>query len=59
MSHADFIHLRVHSVYSLAEGAIHAKQLVKLAKQNRMPAVSMTDSGNLFGALEFSVTAAG
>ncbi|MEQ8398583.1 DNA polymerase III subunit alpha [Thalassobaculum sp.] len=59
MSHADFIHLRVHSVYSLAEGAIHAKQLVKLAKQNNMPAVSMTDSGNLFGALEFSVAAAG
>jgi len=58
MSHADFVHLRVHSAYSLAEGAIHAKQLVKLAKQNRMPAVAMTDSGNLFGALEFSVTAA-
>ncbi len=59
MSHADFIHLRVHSAYSLAEGALHAKQLVKLAKQNRMPAVAMTDSGNLFGALEFAVTASG
>ncbi|WP_420565248.1 DNA polymerase III subunit alpha [Thalassobaculum sp.] len=59
MSHADFVHLRVHSAYSLAEGAIHAKQLVKLAKQNNMPAVAMTDSGNMFGALEFAVTASG
>ncbi|MEQ8586230.1 MAG: DNA polymerase III subunit alpha [Thalassobaculaceae bacterium] len=59
MTHADFVHLRVHSAYSLAEGAIHAKQLVKLAKQNNMPAVAMTDSGNMFGALEFAVTAAG
>ncbi|HEY9567395.1 MAG TPA: DNA polymerase III subunit alpha [Thalassobaculum sp.] len=58
MSHAEFVHLRVHSAYSLAEGAIHAKQLVKLAKQNRMPAVAMTDSGNMFGALEFAVAAA-
>jgi DNA polymerase-3 subunit alpha len=59
MTHADFVHLRVHSAYSLAEGAIHAKQLVKLAKQHNMPAVAMTDSGNMFGALEFAVTAAG
>ncbi len=58
MSHAEFVHLRVHSAYSLAEGAIHAKQLVKLAKANGMPAAAMTDSGNLFGALEFSVAAA-
>jgi DNA polymerase-3 subunit alpha len=59
MPHADFVHLRVHSAYSLAEGAIHAKQLVKLAKDQAMPAVAMTDSGNMFGALEFAVTAAG
>src|SRR3546814_5631247 len=58
MSHAEFVHLRVHSAYSLAEGAIHAKQLVKLAKKNRMPAVAMTDSGNMFGPLEFAVAAA-
>ena len=58
MTYADFVHLRVHSGYSLAEGAIHAKDLVKLAKAQRMPAVSMTDTGNMFGALEFAVAAA-
>ena len=57
MSHADFVHLRVHSAYSLAEGAIKSKDLVSLASENAMPAVAMTDSGNLFGALEFAVAA--
>ena len=57
MSHADFVHLRVHSAYSLAEGAIKGKELVSLACKNAMPAVAMTDSGNLFGALEFAVAA--
>jgi DNA polymerase III subunit alpha len=49
-----FIHLRNHSAYSLAEGAITIKQLAKLAHAARMPAVAITDTGNLFGALEFS-----
>jgi DNA polymerase-3 subunit alpha len=52
---ADFIHLRVHSSYSLSEGAIHLKQLTKLCVQHKMPAVAVTDTGNLFGALEQSV----
>ncbi|MGE0667461.1 MAG: DNA polymerase III subunit alpha [Sphingomonadales bacterium] len=52
---ADFIHLRVHSSYSLSEGAIHLKALTKLCVQHRMPAVAVTDTGNLFGALEQSV----
>ncbi len=52
-----FIHLRVHSAYSLAEGAIKLKDLVPLSKALGMPAVAVTDTGNLFGALEFSVTA--
>jgi DNA polymerase-3 subunit alpha len=65
---ADFIHLRVHSAYSLAEGAICVvegkgltarKDLLKLCLQNNMPAVALTDKGNLFGALEFSVKASG
>ncbi len=42
MSHADFVHLRVHSAYSLAEGAIKGKELVSLATKNAMPAVAMT-----------------
>lgn len=54
-----FVHLHVHSAYSLAEGAIGAKDLVKICKNNNMPAVAVTDSNNLFGALEFAIAAAG
>ena len=50
----NFIHLRVHSSYSLAEGAIKIDELVKLCKLNQMPAVAITDSNNLFCSLEFS-----
>ena len=59
MSHADFVHLRVHSAYSLSEGAIKADKIAVLARDAAMPAVAITDSGNLFGALEFSQTCAG
>lgn len=52
-----FIHLRVHTAYSLLEGAIPVKKLIGLAKEYKMPAVAMTDSGNLFGAFEFSLAA--
>ncbi len=58
MPHADFVHLRVHSAYSLSEGAIKLGDLVKLCKQHGMPAVAVTDTGNLFGALEFASYAA-
>ncbi|MBT3991374.1 MAG: DNA polymerase III subunit alpha [Rhodospirillaceae bacterium] len=58
MSHADFVHLRVHSGYSLLEGALKVKDLVKRTKSLDMPAVAITDTGNLFGALEFSNTCA-
>lgn len=58
MPHADFVHLRAHSAYSLSEGAIKVKDLVKLAAKNGMPALAMTDTGNLFGALEFSLAGA-
>ncbi|HVC62563.1 MAG TPA: DNA polymerase III subunit alpha [Acetobacteraceae bacterium] len=54
MPHADFVHLRAHSAYSLSEGAIKAEKLPALAREARMPAVAITDTGNLFGALEFS-----
>ena len=54
MSHADFVHLRAHSAYSLSEGAIKTAALVELCRENRMPAVAVTDRGNLFGALEVS-----
>jgi DNA polymerase-3 subunit alpha len=55
MAHADFVHLRTHSAYSLSEGALKTKELVKLCTASRMPAVAVTDTGNLFGALEFSL----
>lgn len=54
----DFIHLRVHSAYSLAEGAVKIKDLVKICQKNNMPAVAVTDTVNVFGALEFSMAAA-
>jgi len=58
MSYADFVHLRVHSAYSLSEGAIRVKDLMGLCKNHKMPAVAVTDTNNLFGALEFSLSAA-
>ncbi|MCM0019143.1 MAG: DNA polymerase III subunit alpha, partial [Tagaea sp.] len=54
MPHASFVHLRAHSAYSLSEGAIKIKKLVELAAKAGMPAVGIADTGNLFGALEFS-----
>ena len=49
-----FIHLHTHSAYSLSEGALPIKRMAKLAREAGMPALAITDSGNLFGALEFS-----
>jgi len=54
MPHADFVHLRVRTAYSLSEGAIPIKKLAALCKEQGFPAVAMTDSANLFGAIEFS-----
>ncbi|MBL8550647.1 MAG: DNA polymerase III subunit alpha [Hyphomonadaceae bacterium] len=54
----SFIHLRARSAYSLLESMLHAKQLAKLAAAQGMPALGLTDSNNLYGALEFSEAAA-
>ena len=54
MSAPRFIHLRLHSAYSLLEGAIPVRKLAELCKADGMPAVALTDTGNLFAALEFS-----
>ena len=54
MPYAPFVHLRVHSAYSMAEGAIKIPKLAALCVANAMPAVALTDTRNLFGALEFS-----
>ena len=53
-----FIHLRVHSAYSLLEGAVPVKALAEMCRAAGMPAVALTDTGNLFAALEFSETMA-
>jgi DNA polymerase-3 subunit alpha len=49
-----FVHLHVHSSYSLLEGAIQVGTLTKLAAGDGQPAMALTDTNNLFGALEFS-----
>lgn len=50
----SFVHLHVHSAYSLAEGAIKADKLPGLARKLGMPAVALTDTANMFGGLEFA-----
>nr|MBX2805946.1 DNA polymerase III subunit alpha [Hyphomicrobiales bacterium] len=54
-----FIHLRVHSAYSLLEGALPVKLLAKLTAKDAQPALAVTDCNNLFGALEIAETFAG
>ena len=54
-----FIHLHVHTAYSLLEGALPVSKLIKKAMAEKMPAVAMTDTRNLFGALEFSQKSVG
>src|SRR5499425_1659256 len=49
-----FVHLHVHSSYSLLEGASTIARLCELAKADRQPALALTDTDNMFGALEFS-----
>ncbi|MGZ5889977.1 MAG: DNA polymerase III subunit alpha, partial [Hyphomicrobium sp.] len=53
-AHAKFVHLKVHSAYSLLEGALTIPKLAKLAAAHELPALGLTDTNNLFGALEFS-----
>src|SRR5713226_3657197 len=55
---ADFVHLRTHTAYSLSAGAIKIGELAGLCREAAMPAVAITDSGNLFGALEFATACA-
>ncbi|KUF09915.1 DNA polymerase III subunit alpha [Pseudoponticoccus marisrubri] len=59
MADPRFIHLRTHTEYSLLEGAVRLKKLPGLCADMGMPAVAVTDTNNLFAALEFSVGASG
>ena len=53
MQHSDFVHLHVHSEYSLLDGAAQLEKLVAKAKELKFPAIALTDHGNLFGAIDF------
>ncbi|PLX91472.1 MAG: DNA polymerase III subunit alpha, partial [Desulfuromonas sp.] len=53
MDHANFVHLHLHSQYSLLDGAIKIDDLVKRGREYKMPALAVTDHGNMFGAIEF------
>ncbi|MEW6089010.1 MAG: DNA polymerase III subunit alpha [bacterium] len=53
MVHSHFVHLHVHTEYSLLDGACRIDDLIKLAKKYHMPALAITDHGNMFGAIEF------
>ncbi len=53
MKFADFVHLHTHSQYSLLDGACKLDSVIALAKEYRMPALAITDHGNMFGAAEF------
>ena len=59
LSEVGFVHLNVHSSFSLLEGALKIDELKKLALKDQMPALALTDTNNLFGALEFSEKMAG
>ncbi len=51
--HSDYVPLHLHTEYSLLDGAIRIKELVEQAVAYKMPAVAITDHGNLFGAVDF------
>ncbi len=52
-----FVHLRVHSAYSIAQGAIRMADLISHCQKQQMPAIAVTDTNNCFGAREFSIKA--
>ncbi len=58
MKDPKFVHLRVHTAYSLSEGAIQVPALIHKLHENNIPAVAVTDTGNMFGAKAFSKYAA-
>src|ERR1041385_676599 len=53
MPRDSFVHLHLHTEFSLLDGSIRMKELMKRSAEFKMPAVAITDHGNLFGAIEF------
>src|SRR5436190_1524011 len=58
MKHSDFVHLHLHTDYSLLDGACRVDNVIEQAHKLKMPAIAITDHGNMFGAIEFYKTAA-
>ncbi|MFA5145148.1 MAG: DNA polymerase III subunit alpha [Candidatus Omnitrophota bacterium] len=57
MPHSDFIHLHLHTQYSLLDGACRIPEILDLAKQYKMDSLAITDHGNMFGAIDFYLEA--
>ncbi len=57
MPHSEFIHLHLHTQYSLLDGACRIADILNLAKQYKMDSLAITDHGNMFGAVEFYIAA--
>src|ERR1035438_2891865 len=53
MSQPSFIHLRLHSEYSIADGIVRIPEAVAAAKRDSMPALALTDLSNVFGLIKF------
>ena len=53
VSDNSFVHLHVHSEYSMLDGAARVGELLDAAVEERMPAIAVTDHGNMFGAYDF------
>ncbi len=53
MHHTDFVHLHLHTEYSLLDGACRLGKVIDKAHEFKMPALAITDHGNMFGAVEF------
>ena len=53
MKHSNFVHLHNHTQYSLLDGACRLDDIISLAHEFKMPALAITDHGNMFGAIEF------
>ena len=53
MSHADFVHLHLHTEYSLLDGACRLDKLCEKARELKLPALAITDHGAMHGAVDF------
>ncbi len=59
MKHSEFVHLHVHTQYSLLDGACLIPNILEAARAEKMPALAITDHGNMFGVIEFYLQAFG